>query len=110
MVDVAPFRIVSKEAAPELLPVGVELVSIAHPASAEPELPLDLDINPESIERVEVDIPESWIPTLEERRLSDKPLFLEDLVKIDGITHVWMGDGWVAVKYAKQFVWKIQQE
>lgn len=36
--------------------------------------------------------------------------FLEEHRDIDGVEHVWLGDGWVAVKYAQHIVWNIQAE
>ena len=68
------------------------------------------DITPQSIERVEINIEEWMIPTLEERCAKGKSLCPEDLVKIDGVVHVWLGDGWCALKYANNLVWKVQEE
>ena len=86
---------------------GVALTAAEHPVPNEPELDFGY-LRPEALETVEIEIDESWIPTLEQRRASGKPLCPEDLVKIDGIVHVWMGDGWVALNYSKYLVWPAQ--
>ena len=98
---------------------GVSLNSVAHPVtvklvecpfSAEEIEAAEPSLNPNSIERVRIEIDERFIPTLEERRASGKPLYLEDLCKIDGIVHTWLGKGWIALAYHNNVFWSVEKE
>lgn len=89
---------------------GASLISKAHPVSVKVSLNDKVDIDSNSVETVWVDFPESVIPTLEARMLRDKPLHLYDFVKINDIVHIWMGDGFVAERYAKDFVFNVQKD
>ena len=91
---------------------GVALTAAEHPVTVKLNSSLhdQVDINSSSLETVMVELPEHFIPTLEERTAKEKPLYLWDLVKIDGIVHMWMGDGWVAEKYLNNLVFNVQKD
>ena len=90
---------------------GVALTSADHPVTVKltESLHEKVDVNPESLTTTLVDIPEHFIPTLEERKAKEKPLYLWNLVKIEGIVHMWMGDGFVAEKYLNNLVFNVQK-
>jgi hypothetical protein len=74
---------------------GVALNSAAHPRGSwwHSLLCRFWGLRASSLETVEMELP----PFLDERRV------------IDGVEHVWLGGGWMAVPYAKNISWAIQE-